>query len=254
MEANRDRKKDLIPPTRTKADIAHSVVEAAISITPIFGGAISKAFAEILTLPLTKRQQEWQQAIVESIYALQEKVDGFSLESLKGNEMFVSTLIHATRMALRTHREEKREALRNAVLNSAIDHSLDDDHQVIFLSFVDDFTPWHLQILQFFHDPVEGIREKGLTLSDYTEMGRALDAAFSVLKEKAPVLYEQVVKDLADCGLINFGLYRGRMPLPHTIQQQTTDMGELFLRFISEPPIGTESETESWVKRRKPLV
>src|SRR5687767_13943508 len=40
-------------------------------------------------------------------------------ENLKENETFVSTLLEASRAAVRTHLKEKRKALRNAVLNSA---------------------------------------------------------------------------------------------------------------------------------------
>jgi len=74
------------------------------------------------------------------------------LESLGENAAFVTTALQATQIALRTHQEEKLEALRNAVVNSASDRSLDDDTRSIFLTFVDAFTPTHLRILKYFQD------------------------------------------------------------------------------------------------------
>ena len=45
---------------------------------------------------------------------------GTDLDSLKRNEKFIDTVLQATQIALRSHQEEKRTALRNAVMNTAI--------------------------------------------------------------------------------------------------------------------------------------
>ncbi|NER07865.1 MAG: hypothetical protein F6K17_37605, partial [Okeania sp. SIO3C4] len=44
--------------------------------------------------------------------------------------------------------QEKLEALRNAILNSAIPNSLKDDIQAIFLKWIDEFTVSHIRLLK----------------------------------------------------------------------------------------------------------
>ena len=56
-------------------------------------------------------------------------------------------------MATRNHEQEKIDALRNAVLNSALPHPPDDSLQQTFLAWVDRFTVWHLHSLSLFDDP-----------------------------------------------------------------------------------------------------
>lgn len=62
------------------------------------------------------------------------------------------TVLQATQIALRTHQEEKLEALRNAVVNSTSGQVLEDDVRAVFLNLVDTFTPTHLRILKYFQD------------------------------------------------------------------------------------------------------
>jgi hypothetical protein len=58
-------------------------------------------------------------------------------------------MIQATQSAGRTHRKEKLEALRNAVLNIALGHKPSEDLQAIFMNLVDSFAPVHLELLRF---------------------------------------------------------------------------------------------------------
>jgi hypothetical protein len=54
---------------------------------------------------------------------------------------------------LRTHQVEKRDALRNALLNVIRDKSLDEKKQVFFLALIDLFTVTHLELIRLFADP-----------------------------------------------------------------------------------------------------
>ena len=75
---------------------------------------------------------------------------GLSLEALAQNPAFIDAALHATRAALVTSQAAKREALRNAVLNSAISGAPAAHLQRIFVELVDQFNEWHLHILKFF--------------------------------------------------------------------------------------------------------
>ena len=98
----------------------------------------------VIAPPLQKRQAEWMERVSERLKQLEANVEGFKIENLKNNEQFISTVLTATQAANRNHQQEKREALRNAVLNVAVGSGLEQDAQAIFLSLIDRFTAWHL--------------------------------------------------------------------------------------------------------------
>ena len=59
----------------------------------------------------------------------------------------------ATRTIERTHDQAKKNALRNAVLNSALPDAPDADTQAMLLSLIDRYTPSHLRLLTLWNDP-----------------------------------------------------------------------------------------------------
>ena len=141
--------------------MAHAVVKGALSGVPIVGGLAAELFAVVLAPPLSKRRDEWFESVAERLRAVEAK-----LESLGEDPAFVTTMMHATHIAFRSHQEEKLEALRNAVVNSAIGKAPQDDLQAIFLNLIDAFTPTHLRILKYFQnrgslDPsaIQGLRD-----------------------------------------------------------------------------------------------
>jgi hypothetical protein len=75
------------------------------------------------------------------------KVAGLKLEDLVGNEAFVSATTQATVIAIRTHQREKREYLRNAVLNIAKGVTPDEIKQQFFLNTIEAFSAAHIKAL-----------------------------------------------------------------------------------------------------------
>ena len=73
--------------------------------------------------------------IYDRLKKLEEKVEGFSITSLSENELFISTIMEASQIAVRTHKNEKIEVLKNVVLNSALSISIDEEIQTMFMKF-----------------------------------------------------------------------------------------------------------------------
>lgn len=57
----------------------------------------------ILAPPLTRRRDAWVESIAQGLVELQEKVAGFKLVDLIENEVFVTTVMHASQAAVRNH-------------------------------------------------------------------------------------------------------------------------------------------------------
>ena len=149
------------------------------------------------------------------------------------NDEFVSAVMQATSVAVRNHRREKIDALRHAVLNSALGKSPGDIKSAMFVALVDQFTVWHLQVLLMLSQlqATKGQNElPKARISQITEV--VLRKIPELNTQKA--LTEIVVEDLCRKGL----LYWVEGPTTAYTPQETsqiTDLGKEFLQYISSP-------------------
>ncbi|MFA5232524.1 MAG: hypothetical protein WC410_02565 [Candidatus Paceibacterota bacterium] len=225
-------------PKSTGGDTAHMLVRAGLSAIPVVGGPATEIFSAIVNPPLSKRRDKWIESIVDELVKLQEKVEGFSIDSLSQNDVFITTVTHATQIAIRTHQKEKLEVLKNIVLNVASGNSPDEDLQLMFLDYVDTLTSWHLRFLQLFQDPrVYIIKETG-SYSEMT-MGGVSSLFRFVFPEIANnrIFYEQIMRDLYNKGLINtdHSVLHTTMTGRGIVEKRTTEIGDQFLNFIKNP-------------------
>ena len=144
------------------------------------------------------------------------------------NEEFISTLLYASHLAIRTHHEEKLAALRNAVINTARDQAPEATLQQMFLDFVDSLTELHLQILKFFQNP--GPPPGGMTMGG---LSHVIEGAFPELRGQRAI-YEQIGRDLNSRGLLAVVGFNVTMSASGLAEKRTTDLGDRFLQVIEE--------------------
>jgi hypothetical protein len=228
-------------PKETALDVAHTVVKAALGSVPVVGSAASELFAAIVTPPIVRRRDEWVENIALGLERLRTG-EGLNYDELPRNEAFISTVLHATQAALRSHQQEKLDALRNAVLNSARPGAPDDDLQLMFLDFVDTFTPWHLRVLRFLDNPKEWLVEHSVRYQHISigAVSSFLELAFPELVSRRN-FYEQLAKDLHTRGLVSMENLHVTGTADGMVAPRSTEMGRLFLKFISEPVAAKES-------------
>jgi len=144
------------PPQRLKSDWKHALVRAGIAAVPWVGSPAVEILSQVLTPPIEERRNEWLKGLAEAILRLEGKVEAFKVEALRDNAVFVTAFLQASQVAVRSHQREKLEALRNAVLNVALGNMPDQDQdlQMMFISWIEVFTPTHLQVLRIFGAPL----------------------------------------------------------------------------------------------------
>ena len=223
---------DLTPPAKTIADDAHRMVKAAAGVVLPGGGDLIDA---VMAAPMAKRVDTWREAVSEAIRELQDKY-GRIPEDLSNDEAFIDVVAQASRAAAFTSSKVKREALRNAILNTGTSRGVDDDERLIFVRLIDELTEWHLQILDFFDNPLGWFsqsdhpdREPPPTSSNAT----ALEAAFPNLRGKHGI-YDPIIADLKTQGLSDVGLDPMKAASGWDISR-TTPRGKRFLTFIRRP-------------------
>jgi len=218
-------KEKLEMPEASKGDVAHSIAKSGLSAIPVIGGAAVELFQNVVQPPLEKRRVEWMAQVGEKLQELEEK--GFNLETLQENEQFISAAMYASQLALRTHKEEKIEALRNAVVNVARGQAPEDAMQHIFLNFVDTLTELHIQILKLFQAPTPPPNMSMGGLSDVLEYN------MPEMRGRQDI-YDQLWKDLYMRGLVSTDGMHMTMSGNGLGQKRTTGLGDAFLSFISE--------------------
>ena len=203
---------------------------------PLSAARFRFLYESVFQAPLDRRKQAWLEELAGVVSELEQRIDGFRPEALAENEVFISVALQASMTAIRNHQREKLDALRNAVLNSALPTSPSEDEQMIFLRLVDGLAPWHLRLLVFLDDPARWVESHEIELPFIGgELSNVIEACFPELVGRRD-LYDQLLKDLQAEGLAAGGSYlRGIMTSQGMIASRTSDLGKRFLEYISQP-------------------
>ncbi len=145
------------------------------------------------------------------------------------------TVTYVRQAAVRNHRKEKFEALRDAVLNPTLSMSPEESNKLIFQNLSNILTPEHLKILVFFNDPKEWGRKHGITYPNWHAGSPAhvLEHTFPELKGRRD-FYDPIVKDLFAQELMSSQSLQGVMTLQGMFASRTTARGKQFIKYLIE--------------------
>lgn len=222
-----------LPLKKTGGDVTHAVVKVAASAVPLVGNPLAELVGLIQT-PLEKRRNEWLQDLADGVARLEEQGQ-LARESLSENEAFIDAVARGVQAAVRTGQADKRTALRNATLNSALDQLPDDAERQMFLDLVDRFTAWHLRILKAFQHPrlwaeTHNVRYQPTVTSNGEDF---IKAAFPELANRE-AFFRRAWTDLSQTGLVGGNI--DAVASAHAWEDpRTTEIGNRFLAFIEEP-------------------
>ncbi|MCR4314763.1 MAG: hypothetical protein NUW37_00290 [Planctomycetes bacterium] len=200
----------------------------------VVGGTANEVIEMVFGSPFQRKQMKWCGDVAETLEYLVNR-RGVSIEELQEDEEFISFVATTAQIAMRTHQEEKREALRNALLNSVISVTLDDSLKFQFLHYIDTLTVWHIRMLKTFSDPRTRTEEE---LSKYGAINaspfRVLEVDFPELKGKRDFV-DPFWKDLFIRGLVGIESLHGMMTREGGVAKRTTVLGDEFIKFIRQP-------------------
>lgn len=211
-------------PESSKGDTAHALAKAGIAAIPIIGGSAAEVFRLVVEPPLVRRREEWMKEVGERLVALEGQ--GLNLQELQNDDRFISAVMHATHIAIRTHEETKLEALRNAIDNVAQGQSPEEALQHSFLDTVDALSELHIRILRIFENPTPppNLGMGGLS--------HVLEHNIPELRGRREV-YDQLWRDLYFRGLVAIDGLHSTMSGRGLAERRTTKLGDMFLEFIS---------------------
>jgi hypothetical protein len=233
-------------------DIGYSLIRIGLSLLP-YGSTVAELFSAVIMPPIQKRRDKLLIGVAEDLETLKEDFN-YEFENLSENPMFITALMQSIQIAIRNHQDEKINALKNAVLNSALKTSPKEDLQLIFLSYIDNFTVLHLKLLEFFNTKLsdDKINEfsTNFTFERFEhenmrhimfEIGEILEYVFPEL-EGQKYIYEIVVRDLSTKGLVNL-IEDVNLKLDININNnyiadpEIQSVGKMFLSYITPPKL-----------------
>lgn len=203
-------------------DVAHKAITVAVSSIPIFGQTFAGAaqLVDFTVAPsLERRKEQWMQLVADTLRKLEARTLASSFEELQNNEAFITLLVTASGTALRTHLEEKRRLLANALLNY-IALAIPYDRAATFMQLLDTFTLSHLHLLILINGNQEAIRRVNSINSLYDWMGQQglLDKFEEQLEISA---FKALVQNLEQAGVVlatsNFFTLEGEIIQGHLI-------------------------------------
>jgi hypothetical protein len=225
------------------ADLVHATMKAALDLLP-GGGSVVELLELAFAPPLARRRDAWLTRLYIDLKMLTARVKSISFDTLADNEQFVSAVLEALHIALRTHQEEKLEALGNAVLNTLLEVNPSEDERLIMFRYVGDLTPSHIRMLQRF----KALLDDSAGPTDFYDIIAERMATDGF--QSGTDLFNVFWNDLSNMGLLN-------LPVGHAeeIQELLTetevpqwfgisDLGERFLHFIGRPAILQSSDTD----------
>ncbi|WBM80184.1 hypothetical protein KIV56_00925 [Cryobacterium breve] len=108
-------------PEKAKAwSLAGTIVEAAVSVVPVFGGPAAVVTNRLFNMPIQQRNDRIMTAIQADIATLMQQFDSFVPDEVLSSEEFMAALHRSFRAAQETSSDDKRKLLRNALLNGYV--------------------------------------------------------------------------------------------------------------------------------------
>jgi len=225
-------------PQPDDTDIAHGAARVALSAIPVLGGSITELFSQVVAPALVRRRDQWFKELADALDELGSKVDGFNVNSLIDNDSFISATLQATLIAATTHRREKREMLRNALLNIAVERGPGEELQEVFLNAIESLSCSHVKVLKVIWNGTADLHRQGFWVPGAPSTVRDYGTAFEILvpELKGQVAFVQcILNDLRNRGFSNLSGPDAVFPQGSVI----TNLGIQFLHFVLEAPSST---------------
>ena len=186
----------------------------------------SELFSLVWPPGAERRSGEWRKEVGKAIRDACEKLNRLPGD-FSNDDTFLDAVARATQAALKDHRREKWELLRNGIVGSVSPPAPDGDLQQVFFQLLDELTLSHIAILR----AVDGPYDPALAAQSTVE---AVKRRLGKTAAEEPML-RAFLDQLQARGLLRSTSTRTPVAAGPLSQTSFTEVGTRFLRFISRP-------------------
>jgi hypothetical protein len=217
-----------------KVGAAVALTAAHLPLAPV----VMEFWNLVVPSGFNRRTREFQEEVAKTIKELVNRF-GKLPEELEKDDQFLDAVARAGVSAMKDHRREKWDMLRNALINAALPGSFDQDVQQHFFQLIDELGVTPVAILEAITNPQD-------------EAKTGVPVVFTPRVYEQPILEflkERLGKTAADepdlCLFLDQLAARGLLPENDTGPpwqgvlfrfRNLTPMGQRFLAFVKSPP------------------
>jgi hypothetical protein len=226
---------EMVEPTvEPVGDKVHRLTMAAAQLVPYVGGALAEAFHGIVKSPMERRQLQAMEVMMDAINELRNKSER-PVETLMKDDAFISTFFTASQLAVRTAEPEKLAAIKQAVIKGALDSSISEAIQQMYLSTLSQMTSIHLRLLTYFKGLNAATVQKNNTGDRVTQDSYFERAAKCFPEGINKAILERATRELNTLGVIAVPQgFPQSLGGPNFVTMMLTDFGRGFVDFISQ--------------------
>jgi hypothetical protein len=215
-----------------KAEHILNILKAGLATTPFCGG-IASLLSDYIPSSKFKRLERFAEQIASDLGTLQGRVDEQNIQT----DEFAYIFEKCFQGASDNYQEEKFEAFRGILNNSAIGTDLSQEEKEYFLNLVTTLSVLHIRILKFMARPTEYLSENNIP-SDNIQGGFSQFFPIAI-----PGIDLEVIKCAFD-DLYQYGLVGTDKKIFHTMTSgqglqllgnRVSPLGEKFIKFCSTP-------------------
>lgn len=215
-------------PEATIRDYARTIGDATVQAIPFVGGSVGVLLDTVLRPHYQKRLDAWLLDLGDVVRDLENRTEGFDVTALGQNELFVTAVIEASRIALGSHLETKVQLLKSALLNVAEGNLSDDFLALRYMRFIEELAPEHFRLLAY-----------AVTPSSWHPNGVQTDAATPrALIDVSTVgldygIVDVLLADLTARGLVDVATISGVREGGSALVPFATAVGAELVRFVT---------------------
>lgn len=211
-----------------------NIFAAALASVPI-GASFTSLLKEYIPDARFKRIDRFARQVAEDLKRLSDKID---VDYITKDE-FAYMFEQSFRGVAQNYQEEKIEAFRAILLNSAIRKDVIQEEKEFFLSLVNNLSVVHIRILKFLANPEGYISEQGINRDSI--QGGFRDIFRTLMPELETMIVKSAFGDLYQLGLIGtdktiFGTTTSASGLQLVGDgRRVEDLGRRFIEFCISP-------------------
>ena len=155
-----EKRPNLSTEGRPFAEHILNIIKAGLCAAP-FTGAIASLMTDYIPTARAKRLEQFAETIANDLYRLRDRV----VEEYLHTDDFAYMFEKCFRAAAENPQQEKLEAFRGILVNSAIPDDLSGEEKEFFLNLAINLSTIHIRILRFMATPEHYLNAAGIPLA-----------------------------------------------------------------------------------------